>query len=153
DAIALLETEDDWKHLCLCYNFLGLIYAALGNAEMIRHYFEKHLDAARKWGNTREQIGGLQNLVVWYSNENRPDEALEYYRQAEALDPRHEFIKVTLVLSSIYRQKGEYNKALRLCRQELKALQHSDQKREIISVLLMMGSLYEKSGQTGRAIE
>ncbi len=153
EAVEVLEEAEDWRRVCQCYNFLGVVYAALREVAMIRHYFDKHLAAANQWGYLPEQIGALQNLMVWCNNENRPDEALAFYRQAEALDPRHEFIHTSLVLASIYSQKGEYRKALRVCHEELKKLMSHNQKRDVMNTLFMMGHLYELSGQVTRVIQ
>ncbi len=105
----------------------------------LERVFEKKLSTSPKNGNLNANMGAV------LQKEGRYDEALTYYKQAEALDPAN--INTRINVGTLYQQKGDYRTAIKAYESVLIV------NPENVNANLYRAQCYEKIGENKIAQE
>jgi diguanylate cyclase (GGDEF)-like protein len=81
----LARNHDDSNTLRDCLNFIGAVYANLGDVATAIENVQATLELDRQSGRQNGIISGLNNLGILHLKLKRPTQALEYHRQALSL--------------------------------------------------------------------
>ncbi len=160
----------------IAHNNLGASFKKAGQIEMAIMHYKKAIESGRRLD--RNYITPYINLGNLWLNQNRPDEALTFFREAVSLDPDNE--EARICLGKALQQDRQINKAIEHFRKAVKINPDSETAHSLLGLAYMqidnyalarhhleqvlrlnphsesahidLGSLCQKTGETGNAI-
>ncbi len=117
----LHANEANSAHFFTLYSSLALTWNGLGNYTKSLAVTLKSLQLAEKRGLKKQEIVALINLGVWYSEQNKADMSITYYKKVLEKATLINFGRAVSAalnnLSVIYADKKKYDSSLMYCRQ------------------------------------
>ncbi len=163
DAIPFYQTAAEYcaagqDSLCLAESWeqLSAMYGRTGDYQQANTYFEKALPLLLKFGKTINVCTALTNYANLLALQERPADALPYYRQALTLhqnagDKRQEALALNNMADS-YCQLRQFQEALSVYRQSIDIAQQHQFPDVLVFNYQGMATVYETMGDMASAL-
>ena len=136
--------------------FLGRIFSNLGSIYIFQDMLTTALDYEKKAAEIFSSLNDTTNIAISYQNigrifilKNDLDSALIYYSMTLPFLVKYDSFKIYNEIGSLYRQRGEYDKAFTYIKSAL-LLSYSDDYK--LFIYRNMGNLYQLLGERDSAL-
>lgn len=142
------------------YLLMGNSYLYLAEYNQAEYYFKASLRSFKKVGNKIAYLPGqslsLRNLGMVYHNLGKPDEALQYYKQALKINRKLGYEKgianIYNHMGIIYSELGKPEEGLKLQEEALGIFEKIEDQKNRAITLSNIGDLYALRGRTEEAL-
>jgi tetratricopeptide (TPR) repeat protein len=154
-CLALQENKGEKLNVSLAYETISNIYNAKGEYDEALDYIMKSLTIQEELNNQIGVATCLASLAIIHHNRGDLDQALKFSRQSLMIDEIDILTKVSTlhILGSIYKEKGELDRALRHYNRAARLAEKNDHTEEFITHLMGIGATYRMKGDYKKAIE
>jgi CHAT domain-containing protein len=159
-SLAISEEVGNRYFNAVVLNDMGYVHGLIGDAELSFELYQKSRALSEEQNNKVTLEKALNNISVYYVDQGRYTEALEYLQKSFkvleeiGIDRDKEGLAVKLMnIGLIYRRQGDTDQALAYARKSLKIWEEIGDKLGLASIQNNIGVIYKTQGLYEQALE
>jgi len=157
-ALDYFTEINDMEGIASSFINIGVVHRNLGDSEKALEYYNKALIICRENNFNNELANALVSIgnIHWYDKDNK--KALSFYNEARKIAEDQGMITdaasgIINNIGNVYRNMGEYDKALEYYKESLKNNQLAGDQNMIAIILKNRGITYKEKGNYSKAIK
>jgi len=149
EAERLATNKNDLMYI---YNWLGLIYEAMGDLDNALLYENRSLNLAKELGNKEQEATMLHNIAEIFQTKGEYDKALRYYEESLRLKINEKDKATTYNnMALIHSARGDLKKAIDYLKKAIEISERYGDYHGLARDLLNLGDIYRRAGDFSNA--